>query len=87
MDQFLELASYDWMLSEPQGKMSGQSTDHRETRRVLFCRAGLPVADGLNSISEINIRELHQPAQQAGGDGLHEQLPAPGQVHHEPPPG
>ena len=39
MDQFLELASYDWMLSEPQGKMSGQCTDHRETDGFYF--AGL----------------------------------------------
>ena len=46
-------------------------------------RAGLSLADGLDSISQVNIRELHQPPQQAGWYGLYEQLPAPRQVHHE----
>ena len=62
MDQFLELASYDWMLSEPQGEMSS-SRLKTDRGRVFCCRAGLPVADGLDSVPQIHIREFHQPAQ------------------------
>ena len=48
------------------------------TFRVCFS-----LVDGPHSLPQDSLPQLHQPAQQTGGDGLHVQLPAPGQVHHE----
>ena len=96
MNEFLELASYDWLLSEPQGEnvyedIALAGALHCEISRVplttlmllLMPRFRFSLADGLNRLPQVCVRELHEPALAAGRDGLHVQLPAPRQVHHE----